>query len=93
MPSEAEAVQVHPDFYWYVERHIDFHTDFDVMPILLFLPRDTVSAICKSNRSQFAKEQGFYNITLNVWSLNEPAMKFYESCGLKPQKVGMELVL
>ena len=41
----------------------------------------------------FAKEQGFYNITLNVWSLNEPAMKFYEACGLKPQKVGMETIL
>ena len=41
----------------------------------------------------FAKENGFYNITLNVWSLNEPAMKFYESCGLKPQKVGMETIL
>lgn len=42
---------------------------------------------------QYAKEQGFYNITLNVWSLNEPAMKFYESCGLKPQKIGMETIL
>ena len=41
----------------------------------------------------FAKEQGFYNITLNVWSLNEPAMKFYESCGLKPQKIGMEMLI
>ena len=38
----------------------------------------------------FAKEQGCYNVTLNVWSLNESAMKFYEACGLKPQKVGME---
>ena len=42
---------------------------------------------------KFAKEQGFYNITLNVWSLNEPAMKFYEACGLVPQKVGMEKIL
>ncbi len=42
---------------------------------------------------QYAKEQGFYNITLNVWSLNEPAMKFYESCGLKLQKIGMETIL
>ncbi len=41
----------------------------------------------------FAKEHGCYNVTLNVWSLNEPAMKFYESCGLKPQKVGMETIL
>ena len=41
----------------------------------------------------FAKEQGCYNVTLNVWSLNESAMKFYESCGLIPQKVGMEKIL
>lgn len=40
----------------------------------------------------FAKEQGCYNVTLNVWSLNESAMKFYEVCGLKPQKVGMEII-
>ncbi len=41
----------------------------------------------------YAREKGFYNITLNVWSLNEPAMKFYASCGLRPQKVGMEMLL
>lgn len=41
----------------------------------------------------FAKESGCYNVTLNVWSLNESAMKFYEKCGLKPQKVGMEKIL
>ena len=41
----------------------------------------------------FAREQGCYNVTLTVWSLNEPARKFYESCGLKPQKVGMETIL
>lgn len=41
----------------------------------------------------FAREQKCYNVTLNVWSLNESAMKFYQSCGLKPQKVGMEILL
>lgn len=41
----------------------------------------------------FAKENNFYNVTLNVWSCNESAMRFYESCGLKPQKVGMETIL
>ena len=41
----------------------------------------------------YAKKHGCYNVTLNVWSLNESAMKFYESCGLKPQKVGMETIL
>ncbi len=41
----------------------------------------------------FAKENGCYNLTLNVWSCNPSAMKFYESCGLKPQKIGMETIL
>ena len=41
----------------------------------------------------FARESGCYNVTLNVWTLNEGAMKFYEKCGLKPQKVGMETIL
>lgn len=41
----------------------------------------------------FAKEHGCYNVTLNVWSANESAMKFYETCGLQPQKVGMEVIL
>ncbi len=41
----------------------------------------------------FAKEQGCYNVTLNVWELNASAKKFYESCGLVPQKIGMEKIL
>jgi ribosomal protein S18 acetylase RimI-like enzyme len=42
---------------------------------------------------EFAKEKECYNVTLNVWSCNEAAMKFYERCGLKPQKIGMETIL
>ena len=42
---------------------------------------------------QYAREQGCYNVTLNVWTCNEPAMRFYEKCGLKPQKIGMETIL
>lgn len=41
----------------------------------------------------WAKEQGFYNITLNVWSCNPSALKFYEKLGLVPQKIGMEEIL
>lgn len=40
-----------------------------------------------------AKETDCYNLTLNVWSCNPSAMRFYEACGLVPQKVGMELLL
>jgi ribosomal protein S18 acetylase RimI-like enzyme len=41
----------------------------------------------------FARKHQCYNVTLNVWSCNESALKFYESCGLKPQKIGMETIL
>ena len=41
----------------------------------------------------FAKKNGCYNVTLNVWTLNEGARKFYEKCGLVPQKIGMEKIL
>ncbi|MCD8122875.1 MAG: GNAT family N-acetyltransferase [Clostridiales bacterium] len=41
----------------------------------------------------FARAEGFYNVTLNVWSCNPTAMKFYEACGLVPYKVGMEKIL
>ena len=40
-----------------------------------------------------AREMGCYNLTLNVWSCNPSAMRFYESCGLKPQKIAMETIL
>lgn len=41
----------------------------------------------------FARQSGCYNVTLNVWSLNESAMAFYERMGLRPQKIGMETIL
>ena len=41
----------------------------------------------------FAREKGCYNVTLNVWSCNPGAMRFYEKLGLKPYKVGMEQIL
>ena len=41
----------------------------------------------------FAREQGCYNVTLNVWECNPGAKKFYESCGLIPYKTCMEKIL
>ena len=32
-------------------------------------------------------------VTLNVWCGNDRAMRFYEKCGLRPQKIGMEFPL
>ena len=42
---------------------------------------------------EYAKYRGCYNVTLNVWCCNESAMKFYESLGMKPQKIGMETII
>ena len=41
----------------------------------------------------FARREGCYNVTLNVWECNPSAKKFYEKCGLVPQKTGMEIIL
>lgn len=41
----------------------------------------------------YARGQGCYNVTLNVWACNPGAMRFYEKCGLAPQKIGMEKIL
>ena len=42
---------------------------------------------------EFARREGCYNLTLNVWECNSAAKAFYEKCGLKPQKIGMEKIL
>ena len=41
----------------------------------------------------YAKTLGCVSVTLNVWAFNERAMGFYESLGMKPQKIGMEMRL
>ncbi|MCR5654186.1 MAG: GNAT family N-acetyltransferase [Lachnospiraceae bacterium] len=52
-----------------------------------------VGAALYAHVTKFAKKSGCYNITLNVWNCNPGAMKFYESLGLVPYKVGMEQIL
>ncbi len=41
----------------------------------------------------YARSKGCYNVTLNVWSCNLGAMKFYEKLGLTSYKIGMETIL
>ena len=41
----------------------------------------------------YARSRSYYNVTLNVWSCNTSALRFYEHLGLRPQKIGMEQVL
>ena len=41
----------------------------------------------------YARSIGCYNITLNVWEGNAPALSFYRNMGMKVQKTGMEEIL
>ena len=42
----------------------------------------------------YARENGFYNVTLNAWNGNDKAIDFYEKrCKMKIQKYGMETIL
>lgn len=42
---------------------------------------------------EFAKNNDFYNVTLNVWACNTDAINFYKKLGLEVQKIGMEKIL
>ena len=41
----------------------------------------------------YARNNEYYNVTLNVWADNKNAVKFYDKLGLKIQKIGMEKIL
>ncbi|NQG97210.1 GNAT family N-acetyltransferase [Streptococcus suis] len=41
----------------------------------------------------YAKEQGCYYLTLDVWADNSGAVRFYERLGMKPQKFRMEQII
>lgn len=41
----------------------------------------------------FAKKNGYYNVTLHVWSGNDSAEKFYAAQGMTPQFVCLEQIL
>jgi len=41
----------------------------------------------------YAREIHCDAVTLNVWCGNDRAQRFYEKCGLRPQKIGMEYIL
>lgn len=41
----------------------------------------------------FAKKNGYYNVTLHVWTGNDSAEKFYAAQGMNPQFVCLEKIL
>lgn len=43
--------------------------------------------------TEYAKKIGCYNVTLNVWCLNQNALKFYEHCNMTPLKIYMEKII
>jgi len=43
--------------------------------------------------TDYAKNEGFYNLTLNVWESNTSAKTFYDKCGLSVQKTTLEKIL
>lgn len=40
--------------------------------------------------TDYARQAGIRDITLNVWYGNESALRFYEKMGMKPRKIMME---
>ncbi len=42
---------------------------------------------------EYAREEKCYNVTLNVWCLNAPAIAFYKALGFKEQKIVMESIV
>ena len=42
---------------------------------------------------QFAKENGCYDVTLNVWEGNDSAMAFYKKMGMFVKETQMEIIL
>ncbi len=41
----------------------------------------------------YAKQIGCYNVTLNVWNLNQDALNFYIHSGMQPLKTYMEKII
>ena len=81
-------------------RHIDNNILTDIKT--LYIDDLCVDAACRGKGIgkalynyvvAYAASEGCYNLTLNVWSCNESARRFYEAQGLVPQKIGMELIL
>ena len=83
-----------------LQQHIDDHVLTDVKT--LYMDDLCVDAACRGQHIgkglyeaavDLAKRLDCYNLTLNVWSCNPSAQRFYESLGMSPQKIGMEQIL
>lgn len=59
-----------------------------IIDLLRQVGRALYGHICR-----FARSHSCRSVTLNVCTCNESALRFYEKCGLKPQKIAMEAML
>ena len=81
----------------------DFHGSNNMQPVVTVYIDDIcvdeaargkgVATALYQHVLEFARGLGAHNVTLNVWSCNPGAQKFYEKMGLVPYKIGMEKVL
>ena len=83
-----------------IEQHLNNHLLTDIKT--LYIDDFCVDETCRGQHlgsqlyqyvKEYAKSIDCHNITLNVWTLNESAKKFYEHLGLIPQKIKMEDIL
>ena len=84
---QVKTHELDPVFHDYTELYID-----DICVDENARRKGVGSAIYKEIL-RYAKGRRCYNVTLNVWTCNPSALAFYESLGMKPQKIGMETVL
>ena len=83
-----------------IEQHLNNNLLTDIKT--LYIDDFCVDETCRGQQlgtklyhyvKEYAKSIDCHNITLNVWTLNESAKKFYEHLGLIPQKIKMEDIL
>ena len=83
-----------------IEQHLNNHLLTDIKT--LYIDDFCVDETCRGQHlgtqlyhyvKEYAKSIDCHNITLNVWTLNESAKKFYERLGLIPQKIKMEEII
>ena len=81
----------------------DFRGSNNMQPILsIYIDDICVDEKCRGKRVgtalyqhvlDYARELGCYNVTLNVWTCNPGAQRFYEAMGMTPLKTCLEQVL
>lgn len=79
-----------------IERHLP---DADEPQYTLYIDDLCVDSACRGNgigkalllfMRDYAKDNQFFNVELNVWTFNKDAVRFYERCGMTEQRRRME---